>query len=68
MLVFNRAVNERIVIEGGIVIKLVESHEGYATIGIDAPRQIAVDREEIYLRKQQQRMASDALRPTLGQE
>jgi len=53
MLVFGRKDGERIVIAGNIVITMVQSGVGSAKIGVECPRDIAVDREEIWLKKQQ---------------
>ena len=53
MLVFIRKDGERIVIDGNIIITMVQSGIDRATIGIECPRDIAVDREEIWLKKQQ---------------
>ena len=51
MLVLSRKVGERICIGNGIVITLVATSGDRARIGIDAPVEIAVDREEIRRRK-----------------
>jgi carbon storage regulator len=47
MLVLSRKVNERIVIDGGIVITVVKIEGGQVRIGIDAPNHVKVFREEI---------------------
>jgi len=56
MLVVRREVDERIIISGGIVITIVETASGYVKVGIDAPPHIDVDREEVWLSKQQSAM------------
>lgn len=48
MLVLSRKVNERIIIEGGITITLVSIDKGKVRIGVDAPKHLAVHREEIH--------------------
>ena len=56
MLVLTRKVGERIIIGDNIVVTLmgVESRNG-ARIGIDAPDDVAVDREEIRERKDREK-------------
>lgn len=51
MLVLSRKIGERIVIDGGIVIEVCEATEGRVSLGIDAPRGVRVDREEVADRK-----------------
>ena len=51
MLVLSRTVNERIVIDGGIVITIVKVQGDKVRIGIDAPKDVRVDREEVAKRK-----------------
>ena len=53
MLVLTRRVGEQILInKGQIEIKVLYVRKGHIAIGINAPSNIEVDREEIYLRKQ----------------
>lgn len=47
MLVLTRKVGEKILIAENIVIEVVQIQEGRVRIGIDAPRNITVMREEI---------------------
>lgn len=62
MLVLTRKVGERIVIDkGSIVITIVEFKSGInraVKIGIDAPKEIEVDRSEVYLAKTRERERS----------
>lgn len=54
MLVFSRKKQEKIIIANGLItINVVSVMGDRVRIGIDAPKDIEVDREEIYLRKQQ---------------
>ena len=47
MLVLSRKLNEKIVIDGGIVITVVKIDRNQVRIGIEAPGHIPVYREEI---------------------
>ncbi len=48
MLILTRKVGESIVIGDDIVIKVVETGKNNIRIGIDAPREITVLRQEVY--------------------
>ncbi len=47
MLVLSRKLNEKIVIDGGIVITVVKLDRNQVRIGIEAPNHVGVFREEI---------------------
>ncbi len=47
MLVLSRKLNEKIVIDGGIVVTVVKIEGGQVRLGIQAPGNIKVFREEI---------------------
>jgi carbon storage regulator len=47
MLVLSRKVNEKIVIDGGIVITVVKIEGGQVRLGIEAPSDVKVYREEL---------------------
>lgn len=47
MLILSRHVNERIVIGDDIVVTVVEIRGDRVRLGIDAPQEVRVDREEI---------------------
>ena len=47
MLVLSRKLNEKIVIDGGIVITVVKVDRNQVRLGIEAPAHIPVFREEI---------------------
>ena len=48
MLVLSRRSNESIVINGNITVTVLEIRGDHVRIGIDAPREITVHREEIH--------------------
>ncbi|MEO8400572.1 MAG: carbon storage regulator [Gammaproteobacteria bacterium] len=54
MLVLRRKVGQSIILHGRevITVKVLRESQGIITIGVNAPRYIQVDREEIYLKKQ----------------
>ena len=47
MLVLTRRINERIMIGDHIVVTVLEVHGDQVRIGVDAPREIKVFREEV---------------------
>ena len=48
MLVLTRQVDEEIIIDGRIVVKVLSIHGNQVRLGIEAPREVAVYRREIY--------------------
>ena len=54
MLILTRKNGEEILIDKGqIMVKVIFAQNGKALLGIHAPQHIAIDRKEIFLRKQQ---------------
>ena len=53
MLVLTRSRNQTIRVGDDIVIRIVAIAGGQVRLGVDAPKHVSVDREEIYLQKQQ---------------
>lgn len=58
MLVLTRKLGESIRISDNIIVKVVELDNHHVKLGIDAPKQIAVNREEIYERIQRENEAA----------
>ena len=58
MLVLSRKENERLVIDGNIIITVVRITGGGVRIGIEAPPEISVKREELLTRPLPQRLES----------
>jgi carbon storage regulator len=56
MLVLSRRLNQAIVIAGEVRVTVLAISPSRVELGVEAPRQIAVDREEIHLRRQQCRI------------
>lgn len=52
MLVLTRHVGETILIGEGVAVKLVSIKGDQVRIGIDAPKEVAIQREEVYEHKQ----------------
>ena len=51
MLVLSRKVDEAIVIAGRVRVVVAEVQAGRVRLGVQAPRDVTVDREEIHVRK-----------------
>jgi carbon storage regulator len=54
MLVLTRRVGESIRIDGDIVVKVVDLDSRHVKLGIEAPKNVSVNREEIYERIQRE--------------
>ncbi|OJW13643.1 MAG: carbon storage regulator [Planctomycetales bacterium 71-10] len=61
MLVLSRKVNEKIVIDGGIVITVVKVEGGQVRLGIEAPSHVKVYREELLAKASAGRSAEPAM-------
>lgn len=48
MLVLSRKINENIVIDGRIIVKVVRTEGNFVKLGIEAPADVPVHRQEIY--------------------
>ena len=63
MLVLTRRIDQKILInKGTIQIKVLKIEDDIISIGINAPQHIDIDREEIYIKKQQQQDAEAFMR------
>jgi carbon storage regulator len=60
MLVLTRKLGESIRINDDIVVKVVDLDSRHVKLGIEAPRHISVNREEIYERIQRENKAASA--------
>ncbi|MFN8051676.1 MAG: carbon storage regulator CsrA [Acidimicrobiales bacterium] len=61
MLVLSRRTNESIIINGNITVTVLEIRGDHIRIGIDAPREITIHREEIHAElAQANRLASES--------
>ena len=67
MLVLSRRSNESIIINGNITVTVLEIRGDHIRIGIDAPREITIHREEIHRElAQANRLAAEASPDDLG--
>lgn len=48
MLILNRKINESIIIDDTIEIRILEAQDGKVKIGIEAPKNITILRKEVY--------------------
>jgi carbon storage regulator len=57
MLILTRRVGEKLIIgnDGGVTVTVLDVTGNQARIGIDAPKDVAVHREEIYQRIQREK-------------
>lgn len=60
MLVLTRKLGESIRIGDDIVVKVVELDSRHVKLGIEAPRSVSVNREEIYERIQKENLAASS--------
>lgn len=58
MLVLSRRLDETLIIGDDIKIKILSISGNQIRIGIDAPKEISVHREEVYLRIQAEQLAA----------
>lgn len=58
MLALTRKVDQGIVINGNIEIKVLDVQDGKVKLGISAPKEVSIHREEIYLEIQEANKAA----------
>ena len=51
MLILTRRTNERIMIGDDVTLEILSIRGNQVRLGIDAPKEVAVNREEIHIRK-----------------
>lgn len=56
MLILTRHINESIIINDDITVTILKSNNGQVRIGIDAPKEVSVHREEIFNRIQEEKI------------
>jgi carbon storage regulator len=62
MLILTRRIGERILIGDDVSITVLGVRGNQVRLGIDAPAEVSVHREEIYHRIQQEKLGGDELR------
>lgn len=55
MLILSRRINESIVIEDDVKIKILDIQKNQVRIGIEAPKDIPVNRKEVWLHMQEEK-------------
>lgn len=61
MLVLTRRANESIVIGDDIIITVLAINGNQVKVGVKAPKNVRVDREEIYKKIQQQKQTAEVI-------
>ncbi|MGB9660786.1 MAG: carbon storage regulator CsrA [Moorellaceae bacterium] len=65
MLILTRKEGQGVIIGPGIRVVVVEVSGGYVRLGIEAPSQVAVYREEVYRALEEENRAAVTLRPAV---
>ena len=60
MLIFTRRVNERVKIGSDVTVSILRLKGNQVSVGIEAPRNVEVHREEIFERIQRERLEVNA--------
>jgi carbon storage regulator len=64
MLILTRRAGESIVIGGDVVVTIVEAGRDQVRVGIEAPRNVAVHRQEVYAEISRENEAARAASPS----
>lgn len=64
MLILTREVGKSIIIADDIEVIVLSCHHGQVKLGINAPKEIAVHREEVYEIIKKERLAKESLQTT----
>lgn len=65
MLVLTRRTNQSVVIGGNIVVRVLQVQRDQVRLGIEAPREIQVHREEVFLALEEANRRAAAISPQL---
>ena len=66
MLILSRKQNEQIVIRGNIVVTVIAISGNHVRLGVEAPRQIPVNREEVLRTPKEKRAGELPAKPPAG--
>ena len=61
MLILSRRIGESLIIGGEITVTVLETRGNQVRLGIEAPDDISVHREEVYLRLQEEKQTEQPL-------
>jgi carbon storage regulator len=64
MLVLSRKAGEQLVIDGCITVTVLETRGNKVRLGIDAPPEVSVHRQEVHQRRRQELADESAFAPT----
>jgi carbon storage regulator len=56
MLILTRSAGETVMIGGDVTVTVLSSKRGYVRLGISAPREVAVHRQEVFWRLQREKL------------
>ncbi|NLJ99315.1 MAG: carbon storage regulator CsrA [Tissierellia bacterium] len=65
MLILSRKKGESIIIDGNIEVKILAIEDGRVSIGIDAPRDMDIFRQELYKSIQEENIEAAKLKPNI---
>lgn len=66
MLILSRRKDESIIIDGKIEVKVLGIEDGRVSIGIDAPKDMDIFRQELYLSIQEENIEAARLKPDMA--